>query len=65
MNTIRDPRDRRRKMTMITQRNMLGKDTSAWRDHNGEISVYRSQDSPKVERWIHNLNENYLEYMTY
>ncbi len=61
---IRDPRDGRRILTMIAERNMLGKDVTAWRSKTGEISVYRSVDSPNYEYWIHGLTlGNYAEEM--
>ena len=64
MNKIRDPRDGRRILTMIDQRNMLGRDTSAWSNKDASVSVYRSTDSPHQESWIHGLTtENYKEYM--
>ena len=63
---IRDPRDRRRFLTLIDQKNMLGKDATAWESKSGEISVYRSTDSPRQEIWIHGLNDaNYKDYITY
>ena len=63
---VNDPRDGRRGLVMIEQRNMLGRDATAWRDHTGKISVYRSSDAPKQEEWIHNLNDkSYKDYMTY
>ena len=66
MNKIRDPRDGRMILTMIDQRNMLGKDVTAWSNKDGSISVYRSSDSPHQEDWIHGLNvSNYKASMGY
>ena len=65
-NKIRDPRDQRKRLTIIAQRNLCGKDSSAWVGKDGEVSVYRSTDCPRAEYWIHGLNsENYLEHMKY
>ena len=66
MSKIKDPRDMRRKLIMIEQRNMLGKDTSAWEGSDGEISVYRSTDSPRQGSWIHGLTmDNYKSEMEF
>lgn len=65
-NVIRDPRDGRKRLVMIEEQNMLGKDTSAWQNKDGQISVYRSTDAPKSECWIHGLTvDNYRDYMEY
>lgn len=66
MHKIRDPRDGRKMLVMINQRNMLGKDVTAWKNKDGSISVYRSSDSLRQENWIHELKmENYKEYMNF
>ena len=66
MHKIQDPRDGRKKLVMIDQRNMPGKDVTAWNNKDGSISVYRSSDSPRQESWIHGLKmENYKEYMDF
>jgi hypothetical protein len=61
MHKIRDPRDGRKRLTMINQCNLLGFDATAWKSKDGEISVYRSFDCPKNEEWIHGLNLNNYE----
>jgi hypothetical protein len=64
MHKIRDPRDKRRWLILISQRNLLGRDRTAWRDHQGNISVYRSQDAPRCETWTHGLtDDNYKDMM--
>ncbi len=66
MKKIRDPRDGRKWITMIAQRNMLGRDITAWVRGDGKISVYRSSDNPKQEIWIHDLTvSNYKDHMDY
>jgi len=57
MNRIRDPRDRRKWLTMVQSFARLGRDCTVWTGKDLMYSVYRSQDAPRSEYWVHGLSK--------